>query len=111
MASLTIMICFPSWRALRSVAIGSCRLIWSHSGRSHVAGGVVIRWYNVCSGGGIAGSAACIGVMGSEMAMDCLRSVGVTGIVSAGMLARGVLLLLYTQVLRRCRGVRYSYHT
>jgi len=50
----------------------------------------VIRWYKVCSEGGIAGSAACIGVMGSEMAIDCLRSVGVTGVVLAGMLAQGV---------------------
>jgi len=93
-ASLTIMICLPSWRALQSVAIGSCRRVWSQSGWSHVVGCMVILWYKVCSGGGIAGSAACICMMGSDMAMEWLWSVGVTGVMSVGMLAQGVLWLL-----------------
>jgi len=76
---------------MHSVAIGSCCLIWSHSGCSQVVGSVVISWYRVCSGIGITGSAACICTMGSGMAIDWLLRFGVTGVISAGMLAWGVL--------------------
>jgi len=89
-ALLTIMMGLPSCSAPCNVAIGSCHRILSHNCWSQVVGGAIICCCSVHACCGAARSGTWIWVIGSVIVMDLLLSVGVTGCVLVGMLARGV---------------------